>query len=73
MFPNDLLVYRAKLGLTQGEVAAETGIPRSRLSLWETGRGLPTLAEAQKLASLYGVAISQMWPDGKFLSLIGSV
>ncbi len=73
MFPNDLLLYRRRAGLTQEQLTEKTGIPRSRLSLWEGGRSLPNLTEAQTLAEFYRVTVSQLWPDPTLLGYIAGM
>ena len=69
-FPNDLRLYRQRKGLKQKELAEALKLPRSRLSLWEGGRALPSLKEASLLATFLGVAVSQLWPDPRVQSFI---
>ena len=45
---------RQSLGLTQGEVAGQTGVTAQTVRNWETGRHEPTPSTIRKLASLYG-------------------
>ena len=62
MLPNDLRLFRERKNLNQRQAALLLNLPRNRLSLWEGGKGLPTLNELGRLAALYGVAISQLYP-----------
>lgn len=43
---------REKLGLTQEELAANTGIPRDRIAKWEQGKGAPKANDAKILEGL---------------------
>jgi DNA-binding XRE family transcriptional regulator len=69
-FKNDLRLYRLSKGVKQAELAKLLGIPRSRLSLWEGGRALPSLREAMLLSSYLGVPISVIWPDPRMQEFI---
>ena len=70
--PNDLRLFRERAGLNQREAALRLNLPRNRLSLWEGGKGLPTMDELGRLANLYGVSISQLYPPS-VLRLLGTV
>ena len=54
-FPERLKKARKDTGFTQTETAAETGIPRSTLANYETGRTEPDIETLCKLIDFYGV------------------
>lgn len=53
---------RKAAGLSIAQVAAEMGVSRNSIWLWETGKGTPLIGNLRKLANLYGV------PAGELLS-----
>ena len=61
--PNLLRKYRKVRGLQQGDAARLLGLSRSRISRWEKGMCLPTLANAIKLAILYRVMVDALFDD----------
>lgn len=50
-------------GLSLAQVAAETGISRSLLSLIETGRSDITIGRLNRLAQLYDIRLADLVPD----------
>lgn len=72
MFPNDLALYRKRAGLTQRELSLQTKIPRSRLSLWEGGKAIPSFSEAKRLAEYFHVGISELFPNPRVRDFIAS-
>lgn len=54
-FPERLKKARKDTGFTQTETATETGIPRSTLANYETGRTEPDIETLCKLIDFYGV------------------
>ena len=61
--PNLLRKYRKVRGITQGDAARLLGLSRSRVSRWEKGMCLPTLANAIRLAILYRVMVDALFDD----------
>ena len=58
---NDGLKEQRKMrGLTQVELAQETGIPQSTLSAWEQGVNMPNIADCIKLADFYGISLDEL-------------
>ena len=56
-----LAKHRARLGLTQLELAEKAGLERSLVNRYENGRGgLPGLKNATKLARALGVRIDDI-------------
>ncbi|MEW6698653.1 MAG: S24 family peptidase [Bacillota bacterium] len=51
---------RSEVGLTQNDVAKQTGINRATLANWETGRTEPDWSSLKVLAELYGVDINYL-------------
>lgn len=58
-----LYVHRCRAGLTQAEVSARTGIPRSGLSDIEQGKRTLDAVELILLAQLYGRTVDELLPD----------
>ena len=55
-FPERLKKARLNTGFTQDETAKETGIPRSTLANYETGRTEPDIENLCKLIDFYGIS-----------------
>ncbi len=55
--------YRVAHGYTQGELARKLRVAPSLVSSWERDKGVPSEAMAQRLAELYGVAVSVIRPE----------
>lgn len=51
---------RKTRGLTQVELAKETGIPQSTISAWEKGVNIPNIADCIKLADFYGISLDEL-------------
>lgn len=50
--------YRLALGLSQREVAARSdGLRQAEISMWETGRSIPTLPNLDRWAAALGCEI----------------
>jgi len=58
---NNLKVYRAKEGVTQGELAESIGVSRQTINSIETGRYDPSLELAFKLAEEFGCRIEDIF------------
>ena len=51
---------RAKVNLTQEEVARELNIDRSTVAKWETGKADPRAEMLVKLSKLFGCSIDEL-------------
>ena len=47
-------------GLTQVELAKETGIPQSTVSAWELDKNIPNIIDCIKLADFYGISLDEL-------------
>lgn len=72
MFPNNLGLYRRNRRFTQRQFADVTHLSRVRLSLWETGRGLPNMKEAVVLMGVLKVTLMELYPTRAHRDLIAS-
>ncbi len=62
---NTIQEMRAKVNLTQEEVARELNIDRSTVAKWETGKADPRAEMLVKLSKLFGCSIDElMTADG---------
>lgn len=59
-FGKRICAWRLKLGKSQKQVEAETGIPQRTLSDWENDKSEPTLSDAVKLTAALGISINQL-------------
>ena len=60
-FQNDLALYRQRANLNQRQAAKALEMPRTWLSLWESGTAVPNWEQAQKLAQFYGTTVSALY------------
>jgi len=58
---NPLRLARLEAGKTQWEVTKETGIPQTRISLYEREYREPTPEHKKTLARLYGKVVEDLW------------
>ena len=58
---NPLKLARLEVGKSQWDVAKETGIPQSTVSLYERGYLEPKLEHKEILAKLYGKQVEDLW------------
>jgi len=58
----DLRTERRNRGMTLKDVAELVGVTESSMSLYERGLSAPHAPTAFKIASLYGVKVSDIWP-----------
>ena len=56
-----LKVARLEKGLSQWEVARETGIHQSTISVYEKGYKDPKPEHKETLAKLYGKKVEELW------------
>ena len=57
---HNLRRIRKDLGITQEELEARSGVPQANISLYETGRISPNLANLKKLASALEVSTDDL-------------
>ena len=61
--PNDLVLYRRRMGFSQKQVAGLLGQPdTSMVSHYEHGRALPPLIVALKLEIIYRTPVAFLFP-----------
>ena len=56
----NLKILRKKHGYTQQELANILKVAKTTVSTWERGAAKPRMDVASKLASLYGISVSQL-------------
>ena len=59
-FSEKLRALRRRQKMTQADLAAELGISKSAVSMYERGNREPELALLEKMADLFGVSVSVM-------------
>ena len=52
--------FRNRASKSQKDIEAETNIPQTTLSGWETGVSEPRASELQKLATAFGVTVTEL-------------
>jgi len=57
---HNLRRFRQRLGITQEELEARSGVPQANISLYETGRMNPNLANLKKLAAALEISTDQL-------------
>lgn len=55
-----LKAARINAGFTQEQVKEKTGIARSTLTNWESGRNLPRSDKLKQICELYGISIEEI-------------
>ena len=55
-----LKVLRAEHGMTQQDLAKELGTTLGVVSDWETGRHMPNLETAKRMADVFNVSLDEM-------------
>ena len=55
-----MMLLRKKLGLTQQTLAALTGLSRSTIVNFETGKREPRLGALERIADALGVSVSEL-------------
>lgn len=53
--------YRAKLGISQGELAERVGVRRETIVHLENGRYNPSLRLAMEIANVFGVTVEEIF------------
>ncbi len=51
---------RLRLGISQSELARETGIKQQNLSRWELNTHIPDVLQCLTLAKFYGITIEEL-------------
>lgn len=51
---------RDERGMTNSQVAKETGIGENTLSQWKSGRSTPKADKLMKIAKLFGVSLEEL-------------
>jgi putative transcriptional regulator len=54
-------VERAKLNMTQAELAARVGVSRQTINSIEIGRYIPSTLLAMKIAAIFGVNVNDIF------------
>jgi transcriptional regulator with XRE-family HTH domain len=62
-FGGRLRLLREGRGLTRGQLAEQTGIPKNTYGNWETGKNEPSIVMAQSVADFFGVSLD--WLCGR--------
>lgn len=58
---NSLKVERAKLNMTQAELAASVSVSRQTINSIEIGRYIPSTLLAMKIAAIFGVNVNDIF------------
>ena len=70
--PNALAYWRSRAGMKQRDVARRLGITNVAMSLMETGRERPTLAEVRALCRLYRCKPEDLYAGSHLQSVLGA-
>lgn len=54
------VALRDKRGLTDADIAKETGIPQSTFSDWKSGKSIPKLPKLIKIAEVFNTSIEEL-------------
>ncbi len=57
---NEAKALGEKQGFNQQDLADALGVPRSRISMIESGQALPTMAEVEAIADYLGLTIGHL-------------
>lgn len=63
---NNIRQMRECLGLTQTALSHEVGISRNALMAIESGKSMPRLNIAYKIAKVFGCLVYDLWRDVEF-------
>lgn len=67
---NPISTLRKERGISQKELAEQMGVAQSTVSMWESGKNIPDLLTAQKLALIYGVSIEALLENAEYPTLL---
>ena len=59
-YGESLKYHRESNGLSQSELAKQTGLKQQMISWWEAGKGLPNIEFCVKLADYYGISLDEL-------------
>lgn len=59
-YGESLKYHRENLGISQSELAKQTGLKQQMISWWEAGNGLPNIDFCVKLADFYGISLDEL-------------
>lgn len=60
---NNLIKLRQKKGLTQADIAEETGKVKTAVASWEQGKSLPDVTTLYHLSKFYNVSLEYFYED----------
>ena len=58
---NNIKIERAKLNITQAELASQAGVSRQTINAMELGKYVPSTLLALKLASIFGTSVENIF------------
>ena len=58
---NEMKVFRARMELTQEELAARVGVTRKTINTIENGRFVPSTVLALKISRVFGVPLEEVF------------
>ena len=61
---------RVNAGLTQRDVAVKLGVSTNTVINWESGKSLPSVAVARRLAELYGIPLDNIFLPQKQIKFV---
>ena len=65
-FPRILTKYMQEYGMNQSDIARSVNVSKQIVSDWLRGKKFPRVDKMQELANLFGVAVSDMYPNEHF-------
>lgn len=65
-FPRILAKYMQERGMNQSAVARSVNVSKQIVSDWLRGKKFPRVDKMQELANLFGVTVSDMYPNENF-------
>ncbi len=60
MYGKEIKKARLSMGVTQSQVAKDTGLPQNTLSWIELDKGLPNIQQCVLLADYYGISLDEL-------------
>ncbi len=64
MLQAELRLFRAKNGLSQGDLAKQLGVAQNSVSQWESGKRFPTVRRLSMIAKTLGCPVESLLPVG---------
>ena len=59
-YGEEMKAQRQMHGLSQRDLARETGIKQQNISRWENGQAIPSIENCEILADFYGITIDEL-------------